>query len=99
MLYYILLYRLISTNVLYLGPPMCQSRRCKRLWFDPCVRQIPWRRAWQLAPVFAPGKFHGRMSLAGYSLWGHKESDMTEHTQQYATLLYSYISHIIVTCV
>ena len=29
-------------------------------------------------PVFLPRKFHGRRSLVGYSLWGHKESDMTE---------------------
>ena len=28
--------------------------------------------------VFSPGKFHGQRSLAGYSPWGHKESDMTE---------------------
>ena len=27
------------------------------------------------------GKFHGQRSLAGYSPWGHKESDETEHTQ------------------
>ena len=24
-------------------------------------------------------KFHGQRSLAGYSPWGHKESDMTEN--------------------
>ena len=29
-------------------------------------------------PVFWPGEFHGQRSLAGYSPWGHKESDMTE---------------------
>ena len=28
--------------------------------------------------VFWPGKSHGQRSLAGYSLWGRKESDMTE---------------------
>ena len=38
----------------------------------------PWRREWQPTPVFLPGEFHGRRSLEGYSLWGHKESDMTE---------------------
>ena len=27
---------------------------------------------------FLPGKFHGQRSLAGYSSWGHKESDTTE---------------------
>ena len=30
--------------------------------------------------VFLLGKFHGQRSLAGYSPWGHKESDMTEVT-------------------
>ena len=28
--------------------------------------------------VFFPGKSHGQRSLAGYSSWGLKESDMTE---------------------
>ena len=34
---------------------------------------------WQPTPVFSPGKSHGYRSLAGYSPWSHKESDMTEH--------------------
>ena len=42
------------------------------------VGKIPWRREWQPTPVFLPGEFHGQRSLAGYGLWGHKESDMTE---------------------
>ena len=29
--------------------------------------------------VFLPGKFHGQRSLAGWSPWGLKESDVTEH--------------------
>ena len=29
-------------------------------------------------PVFLPGEFHAQRSPAGYSPWGHKESDMTE---------------------
>ena len=40
---------------------------------------FPWSRKWQSTPVFLPGKFHGQRSLAGYSPWGCKESDMTEH--------------------
>ena len=28
--------------------------------------------------VFLPGEFHRQRSLAGYSPWGHKESDMTK---------------------
>ena len=45
----------------------------------PWVKKIPWRRAWQPTPVFLSGKIHGQRSLAGYSPWGHKESDTTEH--------------------
>ena len=40
--------------------------------------RFPWRRAWQPTPVFLPGEFQGQRSLAGYSPWGCKESDMTE---------------------
>ena len=29
-------------------------------------------------PVFLPGKFHGQMSLTGYSPWGHKKPETTE---------------------
>ena len=60
------------------------SWRHKRLGFDPWVRKIPWRRAWQPTPVFSPGESHGQRSLVGYSPWGHKELDMakvTYHTQ------------------
>ena len=32
---------------------------------------------WLPTPVFLPGKSHGQRSLAGYSPWGRKESDMT----------------------
>ena len=44
------------------------------------VGKIPWRRKWQPTTVSLPGKSHGQRSLAGYSSWGHKESDMPEHT-------------------
>ena len=43
------------------------SRRLKRYGFDPWVRKIPWRRAWQPTSVFLPGESHGQRSLAGYS--------------------------------
>ena len=32
-------------------------------WFDPCVRNIPWRR--EPNPVFLPGEFHGQKILKG----------------------------------
>ena len=31
--------------------------QCRRLWLDPWVRRMPWRRRkWQPTPVFLPGK-------------------------------------------
>ena len=44
----------------------------------PSVRKIPWRREWQPTPVLLPGEFYGPRSLVGYTLQGHKESDITE---------------------
>ena len=41
-------------------------------------QEDPWRREWPPTPVFLPGEVHGQRSLAGYSPWGHKESDTTE---------------------
>ena len=57
----------------------CQCMRCKRLGFNCWVGKILWSRKWQPTPIFLPGKFHGERSLMGYSPWGCKESDMTEH--------------------
>ena len=56
------------------------SAEMKKYGFDSWVRKSPWSRKWQPSPVFLLGKFHGQGSLAGYSLVGYKESDMTEHT-------------------
>ena len=50
----------------------------KDTWFEPCVRKIPWGRAWQPTPVFLPGEFYGQRRLVGYSSWGRKEWDITE---------------------
>ena len=52
----------------------------KRLWFDPWIRKIPWKRAWQPTPVFLPGESLGQRNLVGYSPRGGKESDTTEMT-------------------
>ena len=34
-------------------------RRHKRCWFNPWVGKIPWRKAWQPAPVFISKEPHG----------------------------------------
>ena len=48
-------------------------------------------RKGQPTPLFLPGRFHGQRSLAGYSPWGHKESDMTEHPRGCFCLFVFYI--------
>ena len=58
--------------------PLANEGDAKDVGLIPWVGKIPWRRKWQPIPVFLLGKFHGQRSLAGYSPWGHKESDMTE---------------------
>ena len=58
----------------------CQYWRHKKPGFGPWVGKFPWCRKQQLTPLFLSGEFHGQRSLAGYSPWGLKESDMTEHT-------------------
>ena len=58
----------------------CQCRRHKGRGFNPWVRKIPWSRKWRPTLVFLPRKSHGQRSLADYSPWGGKESDMTEHS-------------------
>ena len=52
--------------------------QCRRPGFNTWARKIPWIREWQLTSVFLPGEFPGQRRLAGYSPWGHKESDMTK---------------------
>ena len=46
------------------------------------VRSLGWEEpleeVWQPTPVFLPGEFYGQRSLAGYSPWGPKETDMIE---------------------
>ena len=56
------------------GKDVCQWRRHKRQGFDPWVGKIPWRRKWQLAPVFLLGKSHGQRSLGGATVHGVAKS-------------------------
>ena len=62
------------------------------------TEKIPWSRTWQPTPVFLPGKFQGQRSLVGYSSWGHKELDATEHRTlfwfvQFCLFFSTFISH------
>ena len=73
----------ILSHVRGKGFPACQWKRYKThgLWVQPLSLEDPWRRAWQPPPVSLPGESHRQRSLAGYSPWCHKESDMIEVTR------------------
>ena len=85
------------------NPPEMQETACNAGDPGSVPGKIPWRRKWQPAPVFLLGESHGQRSLVGYSLWGHKESDMTEHrviSINLLSLLLGRFSHSIsVKCV
>ena len=56
------------------NPPAVQEIQVQSLgWKDPLEKE------WQPTPGFLPGELHGQESLVGYSSWGPKESDTTEH--------------------
>ena len=43
----------------------------------PGSERSPGEGNGQSTPLFLPGKSHGQRNLVGYSLWHHRESDMT----------------------
>ena len=60
--------------------------RCRRPRFNPWSWEDPLEKRWLPTSVL-PGEFHGQRSLAGYSPWSCKESDIVEwltfHCSQY----------------
>ena len=100
---------LLTSSVHFLGFPCWLSAKestcqCRRHGFDPWVRKIPWRRKWQLTPVFLPRKSHEQRSLAGYSPWGCKIVRHKLTTKQQEFLIHFLIqlfifSHCIVWAV
>ena len=84
---------LVVTQILGGKESACQGRR---LWFDPRSETIPWRRKWQLTPVFLPGEPHGQRSLMGCSLWGEViESQIQLGKQQIFIYLYFLVLNIL----
>ena len=62
--------------------------RCRRRGFEPWSGKIPWRRKWQLTPVFLPEKSHGQRSLADYSPWGSQRVRHDLATKQKQSLIH-----------
>ena len=68
-------------------PGRLQSMRSLRVGHDWATSLslftfMHWRRKWQPTLVFLPGESQGRAILVGCHLWGRRESDTTEVTQQ-----------------
>ena len=74
----------------------CQRSGHRKCGFDSWVGKIPWRRKWQLTPVFLPGESHGQRSQVDYSSWGCKESDVTEQLSlhEYIYILTHMCTHM-----
>ena len=51
----------------------CQCRRHKRHGFDPWLRKILWRRAWQPTPMFLPGESKDRGAWRAIIHWVTKD--------------------------
>ena len=69
--------------------------QCRRPRFDPWVRKISWRRAWQPTPVFLSGESHRQRNLVAYNQWGCKESDTTEQLTLWLQTSYRIIVSIL----
>ena len=66
-------------------------QRCR---FNPWVRKTPRTRKWYPTPVFLLGESHGWRSLVGYSPWGHKESESTEHLSRQNILIHFILLNV-----
>ena len=76
-----------------IGDHQCQSDNFNGYWRSRKGPELSaWRREWLPTPIFLAGELHGQRSLAGYSPWGHKESDMTEHLT-YKHIYATYLSN------
>ena len=66
-----------------------EAQRGYKIW--PRVPCPSWSRKRQPTPVFLPGKSHGQRSLASYSPWAYKESELTDcvstHTPSFMAML------------
>ena len=62
--------------------PAFQSRRHGRWECDLWVRKIPWRRAWQPAPIFLSGEFPRAEEPGVLQSMGSQESDDLATKQQ-----------------
>ena len=68
-----------------------QCKRCRKHWFDPWIRKIPWRRKWQPTPVFLPRKSPWTEEPGGLQSMGlqRAEQDWSSWTYMYKDFIIS----------
>ena len=54
---------------------MVKNLSMQEMWVHSLGQEDPLEKEVVTTPVFLVRKPHGQRSLAGYSPWGHKESD------------------------
>ena len=52
------------------------SPAMQEIWVQSLSREEPLEKEMTTPSSILPGEFHGQRSLADFSPWGHKESDM-----------------------
>ena len=95
---HIFVYIFISASI-YLSPSgkesAFQCRRSRRCRFDSWVEEIPWRRAWQLTPVFLPGvsmdRGAWRATIHGVT---KNQTQLNVHTHTHTQYIYIYIYYM-----
>ena len=76
--------------------PACQCRRYRRRGFNPEAGKIPWRRAWQLTPVFLPGEWQKGVWQATVHRFENKRTWLKRlSTYMHARYVLFWISYVI----
>ena len=57
------------------------KQETQEMWVQSLGREDPLEEGMATTPALLPGESHRQRRLAGYSPWGHKESDTTEATE------------------
>ena len=68
------------------------KQETQEMWVQSLGREDPLEEGMATTPALLPGESHRQRRLAGYSPWGHKESDTTEATED------SYTHYSLTVC-
>ena len=72
-------FQTFKRKVLLVVKDQLQRQETQQTQVQPLVGKIPWRRKWELTPIFLPGKSHGQGTWR-VPLHGSQKSDTIEPT-------------------